>query len=354
MTLDNALSLISPPFESSKLKAKEKLDKMAKPIGSFGEIESIIIKASGILGDGELDFGKKCVIVFCADNGVVDEGISQSTSEVTSIVAEKIARGEGNISCVCRSVGADVFVVDVGMKNDGLSSKIDNKKIKNGTNNIRLMPAMTRSECIRAIEVGINKVVELKDMGYKLFAFGEMGIGNTSSSLAVASALLELDVYSYVGVGAGLKSSLLENKARVISQAINKNSPNKNDVLDVLSKLGGFDICAMTGAFLACSALRLPCIIDGVISSVSALCGFKLNKFVSSYLFPSHLSRERLMERVMRELELKPILDFGMYLGEGTGAAMLMPIFDIAQNIYNEMGSFSDFKLKEYEDYRGR
>ena len=353
MTLEETLNKITLPNKREMEKAKSRLDKMAKPLGSFGEIENIIIKSAGILGAEKLSFKKKCVVVFCADNGVVDEGISQSKSDVTAIVAKKISQGKGNINSVARAVSADVFCVDVGMKEDVFVDGLEIKKLSHGTNNMLVSSAMTREACVSAIEIGINKAEKLIENGYELLSCGEMGIGNTSTSLAVASSLLGLDCKDYVGFGAGLSPDLITKKANVIEAAINRNLPNKKDTIDVLSKVGGFDICAMTGFYLGASALKKPVIIDGVISSVSALCAFLLNKNVREYLFPSHLSREKLMKKVMEALELKPVLDLGMYLGEGTGAVSLMPIFDIAERVYKEMGTFDDFKIKMYEDYRG-
>lgn len=354
MTLDETLKRISKPNESEMKKAKTRLDKMAKPLGSFGELENIIIKSAGILEENNISFKKKCVVVFCADNGVTAEGVSQATSDVTAIVAEKISQGKGNISCVSRAVGADVFAVDVGMEKDVDSQFLEIKKVSHGTKNIRTSPAMTKEECVKAIEIGINKAEELAKKGYDLFSAGEMGIGNTTTTLAVCSCVLGLEPKTLVGSGAGLEPALISKKAEVAKLAIEKNKPNPLDPIDVLSKLGGFDICAMTGFYLGAAALKKPVILDGVISSAAALCSFLFNEDVVSYLFPSHLSKEKAMLEVLKKLNLSPILNLGMYLGEGTGAVCAMPLFDIAERIYKEMGSFNDFNIEQYQDYRGQ
>ena len=351
MTLNEALKLIEPANKIEMIKAKKRFDSIAKPIASLGKLEDIIIKCAGITSSDDIDFSKKCVVVMCADNGIIEENVSQSTNDITTIVAKNIAMGNGNINVISKTVGADVFPINIGIKDEVCQNGLENKKIMNGTNNMLKMPAMSESECIKAIEVGINKVFELKNKGYRLVATGEMGIGNTTTASAIACSILGVSPKEMTGKGAGLPKNVIEHKAEIIRKVLKNRKVNSTNPIDVLSKVGGLDIAGLVGIFIGGSAFKVPILIDGVISASSALCASLFDKNIIDYMFPSHLSAEKSADMILKKLNLFPLANLDMCLGEGTGAVCVMPFFDIGANVYNQMSSFDDFCIEQYEEY---
>ncbi|MEG1449038.1 MAG: nicotinate-nucleotide--dimethylbenzimidazole phosphoribosyltransferase [Oscillospiraceae bacterium] len=349
MTLYEALKKIKPSDKNEIKKAKIRFNSIAKPIDSMGKLEDIIIKCSGIMGSNNINFEKKCVVVMCADNGIIEENVSQSGNDVTTIVAKNIAMGNGNVNVIARTVGADVFAIDIGIKDNVVCNGLEDKKIMNGTNNMLRMPVMTREDCIKAIEVGINKVFELKNKGYSLIATGEMGIGNTTTASAIACTILGASPYEIAGKGAGLPRELVHHKAEVIAEAIKAREVDSNDPVDVLSKVGGLDIAGLTGIFIGGAVFGVAILIDGVISAAAALCAAMFNENIVDYMFSSHLSVEKSADLILKRLGLVPLANLEMCLGEGTGAVCVMPFFDIGANVYNEMSSFDDFCIEQYE-----
>lgn len=332
-------------------RCKKHWNNIAKPLYSLGKLEDYIIQIAGIGNTEKIDLSKKAVIVFCADNGVVCEGVTQSGKEVTSIVAESIANGTANINAIAKTLNVDVFPIDIGINSTILNHKIIDRKISYGTKNISEEPAMTRKQAEDAIQTGIDIAGDLKKSGYKILATGEMGIGNTTTSSAVSAVLLGLPPKVVTGRGAGLPNEKLEHKISVIQKAIEINSPNCSDALDVLSKLGGFDIAGMAGLFIGGAVHRIPVLIDGFISSVSALIAVKLFPDVKNFIIPSHVSNEPAGKLIMQELGFAPVIDGNLSLGEGTGAVMMFSLLDSALAVYNQNTTFENISIEPYQDF---
>lgn len=338
---------IAPLCECAMEKARLRWNSIAKPIGSLGLLEDAVVNIAGIISSHSISLDKKAVLVFCADNGVVREGVAQTDSSVTKEVAENIAN---NKACVCKMAAvakADVTAIDVGMNQKGIATL--DRHIAFGTKNMTKESAMSRDEALKAISTGMELVKEYKEKGYSIIATGEMGIGNTTTASAVASVLLDMPPKSVTGRGAGLCDEGLKRKCDAIIRAIEVNNPNKNDALDVLTKLGGFDIAAMAGAFIGGALYRVPVIIDGVISAVAALVAYSLCPNSKCAMIPSHLSMEPSAALILEKLGKKPLICASMRLGEGTGAVALMPLLDMALAVYNDMISFEDAKIVPYE-----
>ncbi len=340
--LKETLNSIEPAHEDAVNQARERLDNLAKPIGSLGKLEDIAAKMAGITGKVYNKINKKCVIVMSADNGVVEEGVSSAPQSVTALLTENMAKGILGVCTIAECAGSDVRVVDIGVKAKFNNPKIIDKKIGYGTNNISKGPAMTREDAIRGIEIGIQMVDQLADEGYDLLGTGELGIGNTTTSAAVLCALSGLEVDVTVGKGAGLTEEQFQNKKAIVQKALAINKPDKNDVIDVISKVGGFDIAGLCGCFLGAAKRRIPIVIDGYISSAAALCACKLNPTVYDYIFPSHLSAEPGSMYIMKELNLEPLVDLKMRLGEGSGCPIAFHIIESALNVINKMATFDD------------
>ena len=328
---------------------KNKWDSIAKPLESLGIFEEIIIKIAGITKDVNYHINKKAVVVMCADNGVVSQNVTQTSSNVTAIVAQNIAEGKGCINHMAKFSNTDVFAVDIGMKTDIKSKNIIRKKILYSTGDISLKPAMTRQQAINAIKVGIDIVCELKNKGYKIIATGEMGIGNTTTSSAIISVLLDKKPEEIAGKGAGLSNKDFINKINVIYKAIEVNKPNKEDIFDVISKVGGLDIAGMTGVFIGGALYNIPIIVDGFISLAAALCAVSISYDIKDMLIASHLSAEKGAKYVIDYLELKPVISANMRLGEGTGAVSIFPLLDMVYEIYRNMSTFSDINIENYK-----
>ena len=346
MNFAEAISKIEPIDEEIRRLSMKRWDSIAKPLHSLGKLEDGIAQIAGITRSLEVNLDKKALVIMCADNGVVEEGISQSGSEVTAIVSENFLDMNSCACIMANQNGADVFPIDIGI---GIDTKVPNKKVAYGTKNMAKEPAMTRDEVIEAIEVGINQVLDLKEMGYKMIATGEMGIGNTTTSSAVASVLLDVPVEMVTGKGAGLSDSGLEHKIQVIKKAINKHEPDKEDPIDVLGKVGGLDIAGLVGVFLGGAVANLPIVIDGFISSVAALIALRLEPKVFGYMMPSHVSKENAGGLLLDAIGVKPYLTCSMCLGEGTGAVALFPLLDMGLAVYTRMSTFEDNDIEAYE-----
>ena len=281
----------------------------------------------------------------CADNGVVCEGVSQSDSSVTALCADEIAAGRSNVNVIADTVNADVIAVDIGVAAD---TKALDKKTGSGTKNIASGAAMTREEAERAIATGIELVRQAETDGVNIIVTGEMGIGNTTTSAAVASVLLGLPPRDVTGRGAGLDDERLAHKIEVIERAVKVNCPDPNDALDVLSKLGGFDIAGMVGLFIGGAECGIPVVIDGAISAVAALVAERLAPHCKNYMLASHVSAEPVGKLLLDELGLKPLITAEMRLGEGTGGLMLLPLLDCALSVYNNAHKFDEINLERY------
>lgn len=345
--LNKTVKGIKPIDELAKSEAVKHLDSLIKPIGSLGTLEMIAAKLTGITGQKSNSFEKKCTVVMAADNGIHEEGVSSCPQEITAMQTINMTKGITGICVLSEHAGAEVVIVDIGVKGDLHSAGIINRKISHGTNNMAKGPAMTREQAIKAVEVGIDLVGELVSKGYKLFGTGEMGICNTSTSSAVLMALTDINVECSVGKGAGLTDADYENKKRVIERALEVNKPDKNDVLDVISKVGGYDIAGMTGCFLGAAYYRVPIVIDGFISTVAALAAYKLNPLARDYMFASHCSEENGYKHAINILGLEPMLNLHMRLGEGTGCPLAFNIMEASQAVMRNMATFEQAALQD-------
>lgn len=331
---------------NAKEQAQARWDHVAKPLNSLGKLERLIVQIAGVQGMPDISIDKRCALVFCADHGVVAEGVSQSGSEVTGLVAKSIAEGTANINLMASVSHTDVFAVDMGMVST-VPGTID-RRIAAGTRNMVHGPAMTRVQAEQAIQAGIDLVGEMKARGYQLIATGEMGIGNTTASTAMACTLLGRSPEELTGRGAGLSDAGLIRKRDAITRALEVNHPYAGDPIDVLAKVGGFEIAGMVGAFLGGMQHGVPIIIDGVISAVAALVAARICPSTVEAMLPSHMSREPAMVRIMAELSMEPILHADMALGEGTGAVALIPLLDMALRVYHGPHTFDDLGMAAY------
>ncbi|WP_148408636.1 nicotinate-nucleotide--dimethylbenzimidazole phosphoribosyltransferase [Murimonas intestini] len=346
MTVEQAVSLVTAADEEAKKACKRRWDSIAKPLNSLGKLESYLIKIAGMTGTSAISLKKKALVVMCADNGVVEEGVTQTGQEVTAIVSENFLKEQATASIMCRETGTDIFPVDIGIATD---TNIINKKIAYGTRNMTKGPAMTREEAEKAIMTGIEMVGELKEKGYKIIATGEMGIGNTTTSSAVVSVLTGLPVENVTGRGAGLSTEGLGRKINAISRAIKINRPDPEDGIDVLSKVGGFDLAGLAGVFLGGAVHKVPVVIDGFISAAAALAAVRICPKAREYMLASHVSKEPAAAMLLEKLELEAALHCDMCLGEGTGAVALMPLLNLACAVYNGMSTFQDINVEEYK-----
>jgi nicotinate-nucleotide--dimethylbenzimidazole phosphoribosyltransferase len=349
LTLEEAIKTIKPINSQACEAARNKWDNIGKPLRSLGRLEEMVIQLAGIQEKENPAVNKKAVLIFCADNGVVEEGITQTSSDVTAIVTENFTKGIASINSFSKVCEADVMPIDIGICKAMQVAGVMNRKVAYGTKNMAKEPAMTRAECIQAIEVGINLVTELKQKGYNLIMTGEMGIGNTTTSSAVLSVLENVPVKEVTGKGAGLSQAGIEHKIKIIQQAIDLNQPNPKDPIDVLQKVGGFDICGMAGAFIGGAVNRVPVLIDGFISAVAANCAIRIVKACEDYIFASHCSAEPAGQLALNAINKEAYINCGMCLGEGTGAVIGGKLFDFALAAYDEIASFDEAKFGHYE-----
>lgn len=348
MKFQQALDAVGNLYENVMVKAQSRLDSLTKPLGSLGKLEDMVKQIAGITGELFPKVDNKKVVIMCSDNGVVDEGVSQAPKSITSIVTRNFMRGITGINIFTRHTGSDIVVVDIGVDDEISCEGILNRKIRKGTSNIAHGQAMTREEALTAIETGIDIVRNLKEQGVNLLGTGEMGIGNTTTSSAITSILTGQPIDVMVGRGAGLTGEGLKKKIDVVKQAIKVNKPDRDDPVDVLAKVGGFDIAGLTGCFIGAAAFRIPVLIDGFISSAAALAAVSIKPEIRNFILPSHGSAEPGSKAVMEYLEMEPILNLGMRLGEGTGAALAFHIIDAAITAYTQMGTFDDANIEQY------
>ena len=335
--LQQLLSRIPQPDAVAMDKARQRQAQLAKPPGSLGRLEELSIQLAGITGQVHNIIERKHLLVFAADNGVVVQGVSSAPQSVTLQQTVNLTRAKTGASVLAKHFGCGITVCDVGVNADIRDSAVLNRKIAYGTADITNGPAMTREQALQAICTGY----ELADQTEAdVLGVGEMGIGNTTTSSAILSVLLGVDVETVTGRGGGLTEESFQKKKAVIRQAIAINQPDATDVVDVLSKVGGFDIAAMCGSFLGAAASRRPVVVDGFISAVAALCAVRLCPRVRGYLVPSHASFEIGYRLAMEAIGLKPMLLLGMRLGEGSGCPLAFTVLEAACTIINDMATF--------------
>lgn len=346
MNLQEAVESIRPLDEKAMEQSREHWDSIAHPLHSLGKLEDMVVQIAGITGDPRVHVDKRVLVPMCADNGVVEEGVTQTGQEITALVAESFLQTKAASSIMCRTVKCDIFPVDVGVATD---VSILNRKIAYGTKNMAKEPAMTREQAIQSIETGIEIACMMKEKGYQIMATGEMGIGNTTTSSAIASVLLDLPVEKMTGRGAGLSTEGLNRKIQVIKHAIEIHKPDKADPIDVLAKVGGFDIGGIAGLFLGGAACHMPVVIDGVISATGAVLAAATCPQVKDYMLASHVSKEPAGELILKALGKEAPLHCDMCLGEGTGALNLFPLLDTGLAVYHGMSDFHNFGMEAYE-----
>lgn len=345
--LNNVLKGIRGLDENSMDKAKKRVDSLAKPLGSLGKLESIAIKLSGITGDIFNNIDKKCILIMSSDNGVVEEGVASAPQVVTLIQTKNFLKGTTGVATLSKVNNTDLMVFDVGINSDKIIEGVINKKISKGTKNIYKEPAMTYEDAIKSLEIGIEAVKMAKEEGYNILGVGEMGIGNTTTSAAVLKALIGCSASDVVGKGAGIKSEAFEKKKKIVDEVIKMHNVDCNDPIDVLSKVGGYDIGAMAGVFLGAAYYRIPVVIDGFISVVSALLANKLNPLVKDFCFTSHKSEEIGYNLAINELGLTPMLDLNMRLGEGSGCPITFSVIDFSIAMMNNMATFEEGNIDD-------
>ena len=344
MELSDITNAILPLDAAAMAAARERQAQLAKPPGSLGRLEDLSVQLAGITGKVHNQIVKKHLLVFAADNGVVAEGVTSAPQSVTLMQTVNLTRHKTGASTLCRHFGCEITVCDVGVNAEIQEPKVLNRKIAYGTQNIAHGPAMKREQALQAIRTGFElaQATEADVIG-----IGEMGIGNTTTSAAVLSVLLNADVEAVTGRGGGITDESFQMKKQVIKTAIAINHPDKNDVVDVLSKVGGFDIAAMCGAFLGCAAKRCPVVIDGFISAVAALCAYKLCPLAVQYFIPSHASYEIGYKLAMDVMGLQPIFLLGMRLGEGSGCPLAFEVLRAACAIINDMATFDQAGIND-------
>ena len=342
--LDALVRAVAPLDRGAMTAAEEYQARLAKPPGSLGRLEEISIQLAGITGRVHNALNKKQLLVFAADNGVVAEGVSSAPQSVTKQQTINLMRGKTGAAVLAKHFGCGLTVCDVGVNADIYESTVLNRKIAYGTQNICTGPAMTREQTLQAILTGaeIARTVDADVIGV-----GEMGIGNTTTSSAVLAVLLGTDVEAVTGRGGGITEESFRKKKAVIRTAIEVNRPDRDDVVGVLSKVGGFDLAAMCGAFLGAAAARRPAVIDGLISAAAALCAVRLCPNVHGYLVPSHASFEIGYRLAMEAMDLRPLFDLGMRLGEGSGCPLAFQVLDAACAVINDMATFDEAGIND-------
>ena len=371
--------------ESAMKEARARQEILAKPTGALGDLEEITIRLAGITGQVKNDVTKQAIAIFSADNGVVDEGVASAPQSVTLSQTINFTRRLTGVGSMAKYFGIDLLVVDMGVKMDipqelycadmtehqcaadgscqqGLARGIVNRSIARGTANLAKGPAMTREEALQAIYTGMDTAEAIKRCGYGVFGIGEMGIGNTTTSACVLAALLGLDGEDVVGRGGGLNDEGMAKKIRIVDEAVVRceqygggnvvdEADTENirtriskdiDVVGILAEVGGFDICAMVGAFLGAAYYKMPVVIDGYISAVAALAAYWLAPQVTDFMFGSHVSKERGYTTAMDALDVKPYFNLGMRLGEGSGCPISFKIMETACATMNGMATFAE------------
>ena len=344
MKLEEWIGKVTPLDETAMAAARQRQAQLAKPPGSLGRLEDLSVQLAGITGKVHNSVKKQHLLVFAADNGVVEEGVASAPQSVTLSQTINLTRAKTGASTLCKHFGCGITVCDVGVNAEVREPRVLNKKIAYGTQNIVYGPAMTREQALQAIMTGMELAANTEA---EVLGIGEMGIGNTTTSAAVLSVLLDADVEAVTGRGGGITDASFLKKKQVIKTAIETNQPDKNDVIDVLAKVGGFDIAAMCGAFIGAAATRRPVVIDGYISAVAALCACRLCPEAVNYFIPSHASFEIGYKLAMDAMKLEPLFLLGMRLGEGSGCPLAFQILDAACGIINHMATFDEAGIND-------
>ena len=350
MTIKEAVSRVRPLDAAAMRAAEKRFSDIAMPLGGLGLLQDAIIQLAGIQREPIPIIRPRAAVIFCADNGVVAEGVTQCGQDVTATVTRNMGQGRSTMCMMAKSIDMDVFPVDIGVAEKFSFKGVIDKKIRKGTENIAKNAAMTRAEAIAAVKTGIELAGKCAQQGFRLVCGGEMGIGNTTTSSAVASVLLNRPVEEMTGRGAGLSGDGLNRKIHAIKKAIEINQPNQEDAIDVLAKVGGFDIAGMAGMFLGGAAFGVPVVIDGFISCVAALIAQRICPLAGEYMIASHVSKEPAARLILEALGKEAVIHGEMCLGEGSGAVALFPFLDMGIAVYDSMSTFEDIHVEQYEE----
>ena len=348
-SLDERLGRIAPADGSAAEAAWHRWDSLCKPLRGLGALEEDVVRIAAMQRTAAPSIDRRAVVIMGADNGVVAEGVSQTGSEVTRQVLENMGSQISSVCIMSRLIGAEVIPVDIGMNTPADHPRVLSRAVRRGTGNIARGRAMTREECVRAVETGIETARQLRREGYNLLIAGEMGIGNTTTSAACACALFGTRPEETAGRGAGLSEEGLARKIGAVARALEINAPDPQDPLDICSKVGGLDIAGMTGLYLGGALENMPVLIDGGISGIAACLAVMLHPAAKDYMIATHCSSEPYGEMIFRRLGLTPVLYAGMHLGEGTGAAAFLPLLDQALALYRGLPSFEDANVEPYK-----
>ena len=344
-TLSALLAAIPQPDVAGMARAQQHIDGLLKPPGSLGRLETLAVQLAGLPGlQGQLALAEKAIVVMCADHGVWHEGVPPSPQVVTAIHAGNMVRGNTGVCVLAAQAGARVQVVDVGINADPLPGLI-NLKVARGSGNIARTAAMSRQQAETVLLASMHLTRQLAADGVKVFGVGELGMANTTPAAAVISVLTGSDPDAVVGCGANLPLAQRGHKVAVVRQAIALNQPNPEEGLDVLAKVGGYDLVGMTGVILGAASCGLPVVLDGFLSYASALAACRMAPTAHPYLVPSHLSAEKGAQIALDALGLRPYLDMDMRLGEGSGAALAMHLLEAASVMYNQMGTLAQSNI---------
>lgn len=348
MELCELIEAVAPPDETARNASRARWDACAKPLGSLGLLETAIEDIAALTGSADIDLSERAALVLCADNGVVAQGVTQTGSGVTAAVARRLALGRTSVCRMAEVARCRVVPVDMGIADFEGCDGVLNRRVGNGTADFTAGPAMTREQAERAILTGVELARGEAARGTRLLATGEMGIGNTTTASAVASVLLDRSADELVGRGAGLSDEGLARKLRAVRRGVSTNRPRAYDPVDVLAKVGGFDLAGLCGVFLGGALCRVPVLIDGFPSAVAALCAARLCPNAGRAMLASHLSAERAGGLVLDALGKRPLITAGMRLGEGTGVVAAMPLLDMALAVYDGCYTFAEGGIEPY------
>ncbi len=348
MKLAETIQSIQPPCAESIAGATHRFGQIAAPLGALGLLQDAVIQLAGAQRRIIPEIDRRAVVVFCADNGVVAQGVTQCGQEVTATVAENLSRDMTSVCLMAKHENVEVIPVDIGVARKIGGEKLVDRKVDFGTKDMTLEPAMTREQAVRALEVGIELAEQCAAHGMQILCGGEMGIGNTTSSAAVTAALLGVEPSVVTGRGAGLSSEGLDRKIRAIERALARAQVDASDPVAVLSEVGGFDIAGIAGLYLGGARCGIPSVVDGVIAQVAALVAVRLCPAVRGYLLFSHKSAEPASKLLLAEMEASPYIDAGMRLGEGTGAVAGLALLDLGLAVYRGMPAFDEIEIDAY------
>ncbi len=342
---------IRPIDKKAGEKVRRRWDSLAKPLDSLGKFEELTARMGAILEDTDFNWKRRAVLVMCADNGVVAEGISQCGQEVTLAVCKSMGQKKSSVGKMAEVNGTRVFPIDIGIASEEEIPGVENFKIAPGTKNFATEPAMSEEEVYQAMDVGISLVKRCKDQGFSLVAMGEMGIGNTTTATAVAAACLKLPAVQLVGKGAGLSDEGLQKKERVIQEAIDTYDLYEATPFQILQTVGGLDLAGMVGIILGGAYYHIPIVLDGILSVVAALVTYEMLPETLDFLIPTHVSKEKVASRILEKLGMKPVICGDLALGEGTGAVMFFSLLDTAMALYEDGTSFEKMQVETYQRF---